>query len=324
MGVVILGTGSSLPDNIVTNKDLEQKVETNDEWIRTRTGIHERRIAEKGEHAYILATRAAKKALDVAGVTAEEIDMIVVGTISSHMTMPSCACMIQKELGAKNAFGFDVNAACSGFLYSLEIGAKYVQANSKLKVLCVGTETLSARTNWEDRNTCILFADGAGAAVLGHVEGERGILATQLFSDGELWKLLYLPGAESRNEALREEELVGSFIRMEGREVFKHAVRAMESAVHNVLEKANVSIDQVKLLVPHQANIRIIKKLGDRLGLEDERVFVNLSSYGNTSAASVPIAMDEAVCAGKIEKGDLVLLCSFGGGFTWGAALIRW
>lgn len=324
MGVVILGTGSSLPSNIVTNKDLEQKVETNDEWIRTRTGIHERRIAEKGEHAHVLATRAAQNALDAAGLSAEEIDMIVVGTISSHMAMPSCACMIQKELGAKKAFAFDVSAACSGFLYSLEIGTKYIQTNAEMKVLCIGTETLSARTNWDDRNTCILFADGAGAAVLGYSEGEQGILATQLFSDGELWKLLYLPAAESHNEALREEALAGAFIRMEGKEVFKHAVRAMESAVHKVLEKANVSIDQVKTLVPHQANIRIINKLGDRLGLDKEQVFVNLASYGNTSAASVPIAMDEAARAGKIKKGDLVLFCSFGGGFTWGAALIRW
>lgn len=324
MGVVILGTGSSLPKKIVTNKDLEQKVETNDEWIRTRTGIHERRIAGKGEQAYVLASQAAQKALDAAGVSAEEIDMIVVGTISPHMTMPSCACMVQKEIGAKNAFGFDLNAACSGFLYSLEIGSKYIQANSNMKVLCIGAETLSARTNWEDRNTCILFADGAGAAVLGHSEDNSGILATQLFSDGELWKLLYLPGPESRNEELREDDMTGTYIRMEGREVFKHAVRAMEGAVRTVLEKADTSIEDVKLLVPHQANIRIINKLGDRLGLNEDQVFVNLSSYGNTSAASVPIAMDEAVRAGKIEKGDLVLFCSFGGGFTWGAALIRW
>ena len=324
MGVVILGTGSSLPENVVTNKDLEQKVETNDEWIRTRTGIHERRIATKGEHAYLLASRAAQKALDVAGLTAEEIDMIVVGTISAHMVMPSCGCMVQKELGAKNAFAFDVNAACSGFLYSLEIGSKYVQADPNMKVLCIGAETLSARTNWEDRNTCIIFADGAGAAVLGYSEGDSGLLATKLFSDGELWKLLYLPGAESNNEDLREEDMAGAFIRMEGREVFKHAVRAMEGAVHSVLEKANMSIGQVKLLVPHQANIRIINKLGDRLGLREDQVFVNVSQYGNTSAASVPIAMDEAARAGKITKGDVVLFCSFGGGFTWGAALIRW
>ncbi|CAG37522.1 beta-ketoacyl-ACP synthase III [Desulfotalea psychrophila] len=324
MSVVILGTGSCLPEKIVTNKDLEKIVETNDEWIRTRTGICERRIAGPGEQAYILASRAAKNALDAAGLVAEDLDMIVVGTISAHMVMPSCACMIQQEIGAKKAFAFDVNAACSGFLYAMEVGSKYVATNPAMKVLCIGTETLSARTNQQDRNTSIIFADGAGAAVIGYEEGDRGILASKLFSDGSFGDILFLSGSESTNTDLRLGEYEGSHIHMEGREVFKHAVRAMEGAVNTIMEEVGVSPHEIKLLIPHQANIRIIKNLGERLGLSSEQVFVNIANYGNTSAASVPIALDEAVRGGKIESGDLVLLCSFGGGFTWGASLIRW
>lgn len=324
MGVVILGTGSSLPDTIVTNSDLEKRVDTNDEWISSRTGIRERRISGPGEQAYILASRAAEQALEAAGLSANELDMIVVGTISSHMVMPSCACLVQKELGAQNAFAYDINAACSGFLYAMEIASKFIQANPSMKVLCIGAETLSARTNWEDRNTCILFADGAGAAVLGYEQGERGFVGSKLYSDGNLGDLLYLPGAESCNPALRVSGQEGSYIRMEGREVFKHAVRAMSEAVTNLLADTAISIESIKILIPHQANIRILNNLSERLGLSEEQVFVNVPRYGNTSAASVPIALDEAVRQGRIESGDLVLFCSFGGGFTWGASLIRW
>lgn len=324
MGVVILGTGSSLPDAVVTNSDLEKRVDTNDEWITTRTGIRERRISGAGEQAYVLASRAAEKALDAAGIAAEDLDMIIVGTISSHMVMPSCACLVQKEIGAHAAFAYDVNAACSGFLYAMEIAARFIQTNSSMKVLCIGAETLSARTNWEDRNTCILFADGAGAAVLGFEKGERGIVGSKLYSDGTLGDLLYMPGAESYNPALRIAGQEGSFIRMEGREVFKHAVRAMSDAVTSLLSETSVAIESIKILIPHQANIRILNNLSERLGLTEEQVFVNVPRYGNTSAASVPIALDEAVRQGRIESGDLVLFCSFGGGFTWGASLIRW
>jgi len=324
MGVVILGTGSSLPEKIVTNSDLEKIVDTSDEWITTRTGIRQRRISGPGEQAYILASRAAEKALKVACVKAEDLDAIIIGSISSHLTMPSCACMVQQEIGASKAFAYDVNAACSGFLYALNAGYQYVQNNSQMKVLCIGAETLSARTNWQDRNTCVLFADGAGAAVIGFEEGDRGILGSKLYSDGSLWKLLYLSAAESLNEDLRVPELEGSFIRMEGREVFKHAVKAMHEAVTTLLEETGTSIDSIKILIPHQANIRILNKLTDKLGLEEEQVFINVGSYGNTSAASVPVALDEAVREGRIEKGDLVMFCSFGGGFTWASCLIKW
>ena len=324
MGVVILGTGSSLPEKIVTNSDLEKIVDTSDEWITTRTGIRQRRISGPGEQAYILASRAAEKALKVADVKAEDLDAIIIASISSHLTMPSCACMVQQEIGASKAFAYDVNAACSGFLYALNAGYQYVQNNSQMKVLCIGAETLSARTNWQDRNTCVLFADGAGAAVIGFEEGGRGILGSKLYSDGSLWKLLYLSAAESLNEDLRVPELEGSFIRMEGREVFKHAVKAMHEAVTTLLEETGTSIDSIKILIPHQANIRILNKLADKLGLEEEQVFINVGSYGNTSAASVPVALDEAVREGRIEKGDLVMFCSFGGGFTWASCLIKW
>ena len=324
MGVVVLGTGSSLPDTVVTNSDLEKRVDTNDEWIVTRTGIRERRIAGPGEQAYVLASRAAQKALHAAGLTAEQIDMIVVGTISTHMIMPSCACLVQQEIGAINAFAYDINAACSGFLFSMDIASNFIKNNPSMKVLCIGAETLSARTDWQDRNTCIIFADGAGAAVLGYEEGVRGIVCSKMYSDGRLWKLLSLPGSESCNPDLRDPDYKGAHIHMEGREVFKHAVKAMSSAVTALLSEANIAIEEIKILIPHQANIRILKNLAERLGLSEEQVFVNVANYGNTSAASVPIALDESIRQGRVVSGDLVLFCSFGGGFTWGASLIRW
>ncbi len=324
MGVVILGTGSSLPEKIVTNDDLEKIVDTSDEWIVSRTGISQRRISGPGEQAYILAAKAAEKALDVAGVSADELGAIIVGSISSHLSMPSCACLVQQEIGARKAFAFDVNAACSGFLYVLNVGYQYVRNNPGMKILCIGAETLSARTNWQDRNTCVLFADGAGAAVIGFEEGERGILGSRLYADGSLWKLLYMSAARSYNEELRVPELEGADIRMEGREVFKHAIKSMYNAVVNLLEETNTPLESVKLFVPHQANIRILNKLSEKLGFSDNQVFLNVADYGNTSAASVPIALDEAVRAGRIAKGDLVLFCSFGGGFTWASCLLKW
>lgn len=324
MGVVVLGTGSFLPEKIVTNSDLEKIVDTSDEWIASRTGIRERRISGRGEQAYILASKAANRALEAAGLKADEIDAIIVGTISSHLSMPSCACMVQQEIGASKAFAFDVNAACSGFLYALNTGYQFIANNKTMKILCIGAETLSARTNWQDRNTCVLFADGAGAAVIGFEEGERGILGSKIYSDGSLWRLLYMSAAESRNEDLRVPELEGACIRMEGTDVFKHAVRAMHDAVVTLLDETNTSLDSIKLLIPHQANIRILNKISEKLGLSEDQVFVNVSNYGNTSAASVPIALDEAVKAGKINKGDLVLFCSFGGGFTWASCLLKW
>ncbi len=324
MGTIVLGTGSCLPEKRLTNDDLEKMVDTNDEWIATRTGIKERRIAGKGEEAYILATRAAEKALAQAGISAQDIDIIVVATISSHMIMPSCACFVQKELGAANAFAYDINAACSGFLYAFDLADQYVKADHNKKVLVIGAETLSARVNWEDRNTCILFGDGAGAAVLAYSDSDRGIMASNLQSDGSLWNLLYMHGPQSTNKDLQDKNNHGSHILMEGREVFKYAVKAMEGSVRDVLERAAVDVKDIKLVIPHQANIRILNKLLERLQVDEEAVFINVQKYGNTSAASIPIALDEAFQAGKISKGDMVLFCSFGGGFTWGASLITW
>jgi len=319
----ILGTGSCLPERVVSNNDLEKIVETSDEWISTRTGIRTRRIAGPGEQNFQLASVAARRALDSAEISATEIDLIVVATLTPHMMMPSCACFVQAEIGAENAFAFDLNAACSGFLYGLDMADKYICSRPDMKILVIGSETLSARMNWQDRNTCILFGDGAGACVVSG-SGERGIVDSNLFADGRLWKLLYMDSPESRNPEISDPERKGCFIQMTGRDVFKYAVRAMENAVTGLLKRQQISIDDVNLLIPHQANVRILGKLMDRLGVDREKVFINVDKYGNTSAASIPIALDEAHRQGRLQHGDLVLFCSFGGGFTWGSMLMRW
>ncbi len=324
MATAILGTGSYLPVRVVSNPDLEKLVDTSDEWIRTRTGIITRRIGGQGEETWQLAAKAAQRALQMAGLSADAIDCIVVATISSHMLMPSCACFVQKELGASSAFAFDINAACSGFVYALDLADKYIQADASKKILVIGAETLSSRTNWHDRNTCVLFGDGAGAVVLGDVAGGQGIMGTQLCSDGNLWKLLHMHTAPSCNPALVQAENPGAHIMMEGKEVFKYAVKAMEDVVRTLLSQKNISLDAVKLLIPHQANIRILNKLAERLGLDAEKVFINVHKYGNTSAASIAIALDEANRENRLQTGDIVLLCAFGGGFTWGTVLLRW
>ena len=325
MGTVILGTGSCVPKKELTNKDLEKIVDTNDEWIRSRTGIESRRIGGAGEKTYQLASNAAKKALEMAGVSADEIDLLVVGTLSSHMIMPSCACFVQNEIGALNAFAYDVNAACCGFMYGLDIGDKHIRADHDAKILVIGAETLSSRLNWKDRNTCILFGDGAGAAVLGYSEeSDRLILGTKHRSDGGLWDLLYMHNAPSMNPDLVVEGNPGSHIIMEGREVFKHAVKAMEDSINGLLEKTGTSIDDVDLLIPHQANVRILNKLVERIGISEKKVVINVQKYGNTSAASIPIALDETNRAGMLNPGDTVLFCSFGGGLVWGATLLKW
>jgi 3-oxoacyl-[acyl-carrier-protein] synthase-3 len=324
MGTVVLGTGSCLPEKVLTNEDLESMVDTSATWIQSRTGIEARRIAGKGEKTYQLATQAARKALEASGVTAEELGLIVVGTISSHMLMPSSACFVQKELGAKNAFAYDLNAACSGFLYGLDLADKYILADHAMKVLVIGAETLSSRLNWQDRNTCILFGDGAGAAVFGYSDTDRGIIGSNMHSDGSLWELLCMHAPESFNPELTVQGNPGAYIQMEGREVFKHAVRAMEDAVCGLLEREKINKDSLSLVIPHQANMRILNNLIDRLNIPQSKVFINVSKYGNTSAASIPIALDEANSSGLIAQGDTILFCSFGGGFTWGATLIKW
>lgn len=325
MGSMILGTGAYVPEKVLTNHDLEKMVDTSDEWIRSRTGIEERHIGGPGDYTHIIASKAAKNALDMAGLSPNDLDMIIVATVSSHMCMPSCACYVQAELGAQNAVAFDINAACSGFLYSLDMADKYLKADPSLKILAIGAETLSTKVNWKDRNTCILFGDGAGAAVLGSAgQTGRGIIDSCTASDGNLWRLLYMHTAESLNPDLAVEGREGSHIVMEGREVFKYAVKSMEDAVLTLLKRNDIKTEDIKLLIPHQANVRIIKKLMSRLGLPDEKVIINAPQYGNTSAASIPIALDEANRAGKMQAGDLVAFCSFGGGFTWGASLIKW
>lgn len=324
MGTVVLGTGSCLPKRVVTNVELESVVDTNDEWIQARTGIAARRMGGEGEQCYQLATAAARQALKEAGVSAKELGLIVVGTISGHMLMPSTACFVQKELGASNAFAWDLNAACSGFLYGLDLADRYIRSDPEMKILVIGAETLSTRLDYTDRNTCILFGDGAGAAVFGHGDQERGVLGTEMASDGSLWELLHMHGPKSSNPDLSVKGWSGAYIRMQGKEVFKHAVRAMEDCVNALMKRLGISVDSLDLVIPHQANIRILSKLISRLKLPESKVFINLSDYGNTSAASIPIALDEANSSGRIRRGDTVLFCSFGGGFTWGAALLKW
>lgn len=329
---VIIGTGSYLPRRILANKELEKIVKTSDEWITTRTGIRSRRIAGAGEETSKMAARAAVEAMDMAGVTARELDMIIVGTITAEMVMPSCACLVQKEIGAENAFAFDVSAACSGFVYALEIAARYVKNAPNMKILVIGAETLSARVDWQDRNTCVLFGDGAGACVVTGTTGDDGLLASQLYSDGRLWQLLslealprrYCPVVDYGTVPDRSTFCDGSAFNMTGKDVFKHAVRQMGDAVENLLEREGISVADIDLLIPHQANIRILKSLADRVNLSFEKVYTTIEKYGNSSAASLPVALDEANRAGRLQKGDLLLFSVFGGGFTWGVMLWRW
>ncbi|MFZ5775848.1 MAG: beta-ketoacyl-ACP synthase III [Thermodesulfobacteriota bacterium] len=320
----VIGTGSCLPQRILSNEELERMVDTSDEWITSRTGIKTRHIAVAGEETSRLAAEAGRAALEMAGLTPAEIDMIVVATISCEKAMPSCACLVQKELDAVNAFALDINAACSGFLFGLDLAAKYIAASPDMKILVIGAENLSARTNWQDRNTCVLFGDGAGAAVITGNDQGRGLLASRLYSDGRLWELLHLDSAPSMNPELWPSQGDGAYIKMVGKDVFRYAVRAMADAITSVLAEEGLSIGDIALVVPHQANIRILKSLADHLGVPLEKIYVNLHKYGNTSAATVPIAMDEANREGRLQAGDLLLICTFGGGFTWGAAVIRW
>ena len=321
---VVLGTGSCLPKRELTNADLEQRVDTSEEWIVSRTGIKTRRIAGENEQNFQLAAKAGRRALAVTGIDPEEIDLIIVATISPHMIMPSTACFVQAELGAVNAFAYDLNAACAGFTYGLDLASKYIQCNPAMKILLIGAETLSTRINWQDRNTCVLFGDGAGAVILTGSHDGRGIFGSRLQSDGRLWNLLSMDSPESLNPDLHQENWQGTYIQMNGSDIFKHAVRLMEDAVTSLLREHNLSIDDISLMIPHQANIRILKNLMDRLGIAEEKVFINLSKYGNTSAASIPIALDEAHRQGKLIRGEIVLLCTFGGGLTWGSLLMRW
>ncbi|WP_337098810.1 beta-ketoacyl-ACP synthase III [Paenibacillus sp. YIM B09110] len=323
--VGIIGTGKYVPERILTNQELEQMVETNDEWIVTRTGIKERRLASEEEATSDLALHASRKAIAAAGLTAEDIDLIIVATITPDMFFPSTACLLQDKLGAKKAAAFDLSAACSGFIYGLATASNMIATGMYKHVLVVGAETLSRITDYTDRNTCILFGDGAGAVVLGQVEEGRGFRSFELGADGSGGDLLKVCGGGSRVPA--SEASISArqhFIHMAGNDVFKFAVRIMGSAAEDALQKAGMTKEDIDLLVPHQANIRIINSALNRLDLSEEKAMINLDKYGNMSAASIPVALAEAVEQGRVKQGDCLVLVGFGGGLTWGASVLVW
>jgi len=324
--VMIAGTGSYVPEKVVTNADLAKFVDTTDEWIVSRTGIKQRHIAADDEFTSHLATNAAKKALEQSGIPAEDIQLIIVATISPDTITPATACYVQHNLGANKAIAFDISAACSGFLYALKLAKRMISDGAFENALIIGAEKLSSFVNWEDRNTCVLFGDGAGAAVLRRSkEGEGRILATEMGTDGKHTGILNIPGGGSACPTTPENaaEKLAS-LNMSGREVFKLAVNAMKKASEAVIERANLTADDIKLVIPHQANLRIIDAIADRLTIPNEKVFVNLHKYGNTSAAAVAIALDEAHREGRFERGDKIILVVFGAGLTWAATAIEW
>jgi 3-oxoacyl-[acyl-carrier-protein] synthase-3 len=321
----IVGVGSYVPHKILTNADLEKLVHTSDEWIFSRTGIRERHIAAADEFTSDLASKAALRAMKQAGITPDQIDLIIVATVTPDMIFPATACLVQRKIGAKRAAGFDLVGACSGFIYGLEVGQQFIMSRTYDTVLVIGAEKLSSIVDWQDRNTCILFGDGAGAAILQNRPQAHGLLTAVMGADGAKSELLTIPGGGSRcpaSVASVNQRL--HFIRMEGKEVFKIAVQAMLTAAKEAMSRCEVSIAQIKCVIPHQANRRIIDAVGERLGARPDQIFVNVDRYGNTSAASVAIALDDAVQLGRIQRGDLVLLVVFGGGLTWGAAIIEW
>jgi 3-oxoacyl-[acyl-carrier-protein] synthase-3 len=322
--VSIIGTGVYLPEKTVTNRDLEKIVDTTDEWIYSRTGMRERRIARADQASSDLAAEAAKAALADAGIGADEVDLLIVATLSPDMFFPSTACFVQEKIGAKNAYCYDLGAACSGSLYALETAKNQIASGAVNTALIIGAEKMSTFIDWKDRNTCVLFGDGAGAMVLRATDAKRGIMKGVFGSDGSLASLLWTPGGGSRNPMTHEMlDRNEQYLKMNGRDVYKHAVTQMTQSVQEALVKNGLSADDIKLFVPHQANARIIDAIGKRLGVED-RMFLNVEKYANTSAAALPIAIDEAVKSGRIAKGELMLMVAFGGGFTWGANIVEW
>ena len=321
----ILGTGYYLPEKILSNKDLEKIVDTSDEWITERTGIKERRIAADDEATSDLSIKAAEMALKDAKVSPEDLDLIIVATLTSDRIIPSTACMIQERLGAKKAAAFDLSAACSGFAYGLTVAAQFIQCGAYKKTLVIGAETLSKYINWEDRNTCVLFGDGAGAAVLGPVEEGYGILGFDLGSDGSGGDAIQIPSSGSLMPVSKESiDQRLNLIHMNGKEVFKFAVKAMGNTVKRSLEWAGMAKEDIDWLVPHQANIRIIQSAAKRLAMPMEKVVVNIQKYGNMSAACIPIALAEAAAEKRFKKGDIIALSGFGAGLTWASCIIRW
>ena len=321
----IIGMGAYAPKRILTNADLEQMLETSDAWIVQRSGIRERHIADESEATSDLALRAAQQALERANLVPEDIEFIAVGTTTPDMFFPSVGNIVQHRLGCGRAGSVDMLAACAGSVYSLAFGSQLIQTGKYRRVLCIGAETLSKITDFTDRGTCVLLADAAGAAVLEAYDGDRGIIDFDLYSDGQYWDLLYMPGGGSRHPATRETvDARMHYAKMKGSEVFKVAVRMFVDCIGRILERNGFTADDVSLFIPHQANLRIIEAAAKRVSLPMERVFVNVDRYGNTGAASVYVALEEAVAAGRITRGDLVLLAAFGGGFAWGSVLIRW
>ena len=320
----IAGTGMAVPAKILTNLDLEKMVATSDAWIRERSGIERRHILENGKTNSDIATEAGRNALADAGIKPEEIECILVATITPDSPFPSTACHVQAKLGALHAAVFDISAACSGFIYALALADSLIRSGMFHRILAIGSEALSRFTDWQDRSTCVLFGDGAGAAVLVPSDDHRGVLTSYLRSDGRLVGLLNVPGCGSTLPATHEVvEQRQQFIKMEGREVFKHAVRTMVDAARHALRQAKLHPEDIDFLIPHQANMRIIDAITERLHLPREKVIVNLNEYGNTSAASIPIAFDEARKSGRIREGHKCLLVAFGGGFTWASSIVQ-
>jgi len=325
-GVGIIGVGSALPDKVVTNFDLEKSLDTSDEWIRTRTGISERRIADDGVVTSDLAARAAEQAMAEAGITASEVELIIVATATPDAPLPATACYVQAKLGAVHAAAFDVAAGCTGFIYALAVGSQFVRTGAYKRVLVIGAEVLSRILDWSDRSTCVLFGDGAGAVVLGPVAGDSGILSFKLGSDGQMADMLAIPAGGTRQPAsLKTVESRLHYVRMlSGNETFKFAVRVLGEVTSQALEAAGLNKGDLDFLIPHQANLRIIEAARKRFDLPEDRVVVNIGRYGNMSSASVPVALAEAIREGRFNRGDLLALVGFGAGLTWGAAIMRY
>jgi 3-oxoacyl-[acyl-carrier-protein] synthase-3 len=315
----------SVPERVLSNADLEQMVDTSDEWITTRTGIKERRIAAEGEPLSKYAIEAGRRAIEASGREPADIDLIILATVTPDMPIPATACTIQHELGCNKAASFDLAAGCSGFIYAQSVAKHFLLSNMFKNVLVIGGELLSRYVDWKDRSTCVLFADGAGAVVMTSSDEPRGVLASAMHTDGSMLDFLYMPGGGSLHppeQKMLDERL--HYIRMRGNETFKVAVRSMEEVCHEVLDRAGLTPEEVDWLVPHQANRRIITAVGKRLGIPEERCYINIDRYGNTSAGSIPIALDEAVRGGKIKSGDIVMMTAFGAGLTWAASVVRW
>jgi 3-oxoacyl-[acyl-carrier-protein] synthase-3 len=322
---IISGTGMSVPDRVVTNQDLEKLVDTSDEWITSRTGIRERRIAAEGDSLSQYCIEAGQRALEAASVSPEDIDLIILATVTPDMPIPATACTIQHEMGCKNAPAFDLAAGCSGFIYAQSVAKQFLLTSRLKHVLVIGAELLSKYLDWEDRSTCVIFADGAGAAVMSRGMPPQGVLASAMHTDGSMVDFISMPGGGVLHppcQAMIDERL--HFIRMRGNETFKMAVRCIEDVCREVLEAAGLTSADVDWFVPHQANKRIIDAVGSRMGIPAERSYVNIDRFGNTSSASIPIALDEAVRSGRIRSGHVVLMAAFGAGLTWGASVVRW